>query len=309
MTLQQLEYIIALARHRQFAKAADACGVTQPTLSAMIQKLEEELGAKIFERRKQPVTPTPVGLIILERAEEILQRAQRLKEAVNEAQHSLKGTFSIGILPTIAPYLLPRFLPQLMQTYPDTDVRFIEMKTAEIKRALDQNEIDAGIVAELEDMDNFSAHTLFYEQFLAYIAESDPLAAKSSIKSADLKDEYLWLLDEGHCFRDQLVKFCQLKAASHSKKAYNLGSIETFMRLVEKGKGVTFIPELAMLQLDESRRPLVRPFAIPVPTRKIVLLTNKDFIRIALRDLIVEEVQKVVPRDMLTLHSTQKALF
>ena len=215
MTLQQLEYIIALARHRQFAKAADACGVTQPTLSAMIQKLEEELGAKIFERRKQPVTPTPVGLIILERAEEILQRAQRLKEAVNEAQHSLKGTFSIGILPTIAPYLLPRFLPQLMQTYPDTDVRFIEMKTAEIKRALDQNEIDAGIVAELEDMDRFSAHTLFYEQFLAYIAESDPLAAKSSIKSADLKDEYLWLLDEGHCFRDQLVKFCQLKAASH----------------------------------------------------------------------------------------------
>ena len=135
MTLQQLEYIIALARHRQFAKAADACGVTQPTLSAMIQKLEEELGAKIFERRKQPVTPTPVGLIILERAEEILQRAQRLKEAVNEAQHSLKGTFSIGILPTIAPYLLPRFLPQLMQTYPDTDVRFIEMMTAEIKRA------------------------------------------------------------------------------------------------------------------------------------------------------------------------------
>ena len=229
MTLQQLEYIIALARHRQFAKAADACGVTQPTLSAMIQKLEEELGAKIFERRKQPVAPTPVGLIILERAEEILMRAQRLKEAVNEAQHSLKSTFSIGILPTIAPYLLPRFLPQLMQTYPDTDVRFIEMKTAEIKRALDQNEIDAGIVAELEDMDNFSAHTLFYEQFLAYIAESDPLAAKSSIKSADLKDEYLWLLDEGHCFRDQLVKFCQLKAASHSKKAYNLGSIETFM--------------------------------------------------------------------------------
>ena len=158
-------------------------------------------------------------------------------------------------------------------------------------------------------MDRFNAHTLFYEQFLAYIAESDPLAAKSSIKSADLKDEYLWLLDEGHCFRDQLVKFCQLKAASHSKKAYNLGSIETFMRLVEKGKGVTFIPELAMLQLDESRRPLVRPFAIPVPTRKIVLLTNKDFIRTALRDLIIEEVRKVVPRDMLTLHSTQKALF
>ena len=308
MTLQQLEYVMAVFRFRHFAKAAEYCGVTQPTLSSMVQKLEDELGLKIFDRQSQPIAPTPTGRLVVEQAWKVLLRARKLKETVEEEKHSLLGTFTIGILPTIAPYLIPRFFPQLMNKYPDMDVRIVEMKTEDLKRALVRGDVDAGILAQLEGLDEFDSLPLFYEQFFAYVADGDPLFSKESIKTADLTGEYLWLLDEGHCFRDQLVKFCHLKAASAAKKAYTLGSIETFMRIVESGKGITFIPELAVHQLDETHKRLVRPFAIPAPTREIVMITGKNFIRKTLRSLLVEEIQASVPKDMLTLRQTQKKI-
>ena len=308
MTLQQLEYVMAVFRFRHFAKAAEYCGVTQPTLSSMVQKLEDELGLKIFDRKSQPIAPTPTGRLVVEQAWKVLLRARKLKETVEEEKHSLLGTFTIGILPTIAPYLIPRFFPQLMNKYPDMDVRIVEMKTEDLKRALVRGDVDAGILAQLEGLEEFDSMSLFYEQFFAYVADGDPLFSKESIKTADLTGEYLWLLDEGHCFRDQLVKFCHLKAASAAKKAYTLGSIETFMRIVESGKGITFIPELAVHQLDETHKRLVRPFAIPVPTRVIVMITGKNFIRKTLRSLLVEEIQASVPKDMLTLRQTQKKI-
>ena len=308
MTLQQLEYVMAVFRFRHFAKAAEYCGVTQPTLSSMVQKLEDELGLKIFDRKSQPIAPTPTGRLVVEQAWKVLLRARKLKETVEEEKHSLLGTFTIGILPTIAPYLIPRFFPQLMNKYPDMDVRIVEMKTEDLKRALVRGDVDAGILAQLEGLDEFDSLPLFYEQFFAYVADGDPLFSKESIKTADLTGEYLWLLDEGHCFRDQLVKFCHLKAASVAKKAYTLGSIETFMRIVESGKGITFIPELAVHQLDETHKRLVRPFAIPVPTREIVMITGKNFIRKTLRSLLVEEIQASIPKDMLALRQTQKKI-
>lgn len=305
MTLQQLEYVMAVYRFRHFAKAADSCNVTQPTLSSMIQKLEDELGVKIFDRKSQPIAPTPAGKLIVEQAWKVLQRARKLKETVEEEKNSLLGTFNIGILPTIAPYLIPRFFPQMMRKYPDMDVRVTEMKTEEIKRALVRGDIDAAIVAQLDDMENFDCIPLFYEQFMGYVSEQDPLFEKKNIKTSDLAGEYLWLLDEGHCFREQLFKFCNLKTATRSKMAYTLGSIETFMRIVENGKGVTFIPELAVEQLNESQRRLVRPFAIPAPTREIVMLTGKNFIRTTLRQLLVDEIQAAVPKEMLKLGKTR----
>ena len=146
MTLQQLEYILAVARHGHFGRAADACNVTQPTLSAMIGKLEEEIGAKLFDRNRQPICPTPVGEKIVLRAREVLSQAESIKDIVKEEQQSLGGTFRLGILPTIAPYLLPRFFPQLMKKYPALDIRVQEMKTHQIKSALLQGDIDAGIL-------------------------------------------------------------------------------------------------------------------------------------------------------------------
>ncbi len=308
MTLQQIEYMLAVYRYKHFAKAAEFCHVTQPTLSAMIQKLEEELGIRIFDRKQQPVGPTPIGKQILAQGREVLLSARKLKEIVEEAKHSLLGTFRIGILPTIAPYLIPRFFPQLMKKYPDMDVRITEMQTEDIKKALRHGDIDVGILALLDDMDAFDDTHLFYEQFFAYVSREDALYRHQVIRTTDLKGEYLWLLDEGHCFSDQLVKFCQLKGASQSKKAYSLGSIETFMRMVESGKGVTFIPELSILQLNESQKEMVRPFAIPIPTRDIVMLTAKDFIRKTLREMLVKEIQKAVPKDMLDLKQTQQRI-
>ena len=225
MTLQQLEYILALNQFRHFGKAAEHCGVTQPTLSALIQKLEEELDIRIFDRTRQSVSPTPAGRLILGQARQVLAEAARIKEMVAEERQTLTGTFTLGILPTIAPYLLPRFFPQLMKQHPQLDIRVTEMKTAAIKQALADEEIDAGIVAALNGMDDFAQTPLFYEQFYAYVAREDELFSRETIRTADLSSTQLWLLDEGHCFRDQLVRFCQLKSAQTSQMVYHLGSI------------------------------------------------------------------------------------
>lgn len=305
MTLQQLEYILAVNQFRHFAKAAEYCRVTQPTLSAMIQKLEEELDTRIFDRSQQPVCPTPVGIHIIEQAQNILVQANRIKNIIEEEKHSLTGTFKLGILPTVAPYLLPRFFPQLMKKYPNLDIRVVEMKTNDIKKALQTGEIDAGIVASLAGMEELQQTPLFYEQFFAYVSREDALFNNEVIRTSDLNGEQLWLLDEGHCFRDQLVRFCQMKSARASQLAYHLGSMETFMRMVESGKGVTFIPELAVLQLGDAQKELVRSFAIPCPTRQVVLLTNKNFIRHTLLEVLVKEIKLSVPKEMLSLKAIQ----
>ena len=177
MTLQQLEYILAVDRFRHFAKAAEHCRVTQPTLSAMIQKLEEELDTRIFDRSRQPVCPTPVGIHIIRQAQHILTQTGRIRHIIEEEKHSLTGVFKLGILPTIAPYLLPRFFPQLMKKYPQLDIRVVEMQTDVLKRALQTGEIDAGIVASLAGMEEFGQTSLFYEEFFAYVAREEPLFA------------------------------------------------------------------------------------------------------------------------------------
>lgn len=308
MTLQQLEYIVAVYRTRHFVKAAEACGVTQPTLSAMIQKLEAELDVKLFERSSQQVVPTPIGKVVVEQAWKVLNRARKLKDIVAEEKKSLTGTFRLGILPTIAPYLLPRFFPRLMRENSSLEIRVVEMKTADIRRSIDRGEIDAAVMVDTGDLDDYALTTLFYEQFLAYVSPSDQLSAKKSIKTSDLSNELLWLLDEGHCFRDQLVKYCQLKAAKTSQSAYSLGSIETFMRIVENGQGVTFIPELATMQLTPTQKELVRPFAIPIPTREVVMATSKVFVRQSLLDMIVGQIRKSVPEKMLKLNNTEQRI-
>lgn len=308
MTLQQLEYIVAVYRTRHFVKAAEACGVTQPTLSAMIQKLEAELDVKLFERSSQQVMPTAIGKVVVEQAWKVLNRARKLKDIVAEEKKSLTGTFRLGILPTIAPYLLPRFFPRLMRENSSLEIRVVEMKTADIRRAIDRGEIDAAVMVDTGDLDDYALTTLFYEQFLAYVSPSDQLSAKKSIKTSDLSNELLWLLDEGHCFRDQLVKYCQLKAAKTSQSAYSLGSIETFMRIVENGQGMTFIPELATMQLTPTQKELVRPFAIPIPTREVVMATSKAFVRKSLLDLIVGQIRNSVPEKMLKLNNTEQRI-
>ena len=308
MTLQQLEYILAVDQHRHFTKAAEQCYVTQPTLSAMIQKLEDELDVKIFDRTQQPICPTQVGALIIKQAREILVQVDKVKNIIEEEKHEIGGKFRLGILPTIAPYLLPRFFQQMIKKYPKLDVTVTEMKTPDIKRAVLSGEIDAGILAELPDMEMYNHTHLFYEQFFAYVSRNDNLFEKKTIKSSDLSGELLWLLDEGHCFRDQMVRFCSIKSARDSQLTYQLGSMETFMRMVESGKGMTFVPELAIEQMSDSQKELVRPFAIPTPARRIIMLTDKNYIRHTLVDTIQSEIQASVPKSMLTLKPTQVAI-
>lgn len=306
MTLQQLEYMVALSRLRHFGRAAEACGVTQSTLSSMVQKLEKELGLALFTRSAHGVSPTPSGEKLIAQARHILDEAGRMAAMAVEERGGVGGVFRLGILPTIAPYLLPRFFPSLCLRNKTLDLRVVEMKTDEMKRALERHEIDAGIMVAVEGLEGFDCHTLYYEQFLAYVARQDTLFSHQSIKTADLADEALWLLDEGHCFRDQLVKFCSLKSATAPRRTYTLGSIETFMRMVESGMGVTFIPELALEQLSAEQRGLVRPFAIPIPTREIILTTTTDFVRHTLRHLLVDSIRRCVPPQMLKLNNTEQ---
>lgn len=298
MTLQQLEYIVAVDKFRHFAKAAKYCKVTQPTLSAMVQKLEDELNVKIFDRDRQPISTTSTGKEIIKHAHKILSQADDIRRTILEEKHSVKGVFKLGILPTISPYLIPRFLPHFTEKYPQLDIKVIEMKVADIRDALQTHEIDAGIVADLEGMEKYCRETLYYERFFAYVANGSLLSKKNVIKTSDLSDSNLLLLDEGHCLHDQLRRFCNLKAAEKSRHIYHLGGLETFMRMVESGSGITFIPELATLQFDEKQMQLIRPFAIPVPTRQIVIITNHDFIRSTLLSAIINIIRASVPKEM-----------
>lgn len=305
MTLQQLEYIIAVDRYRHFTKAAEKCFVTQPTLSAMIQKLEEELDVKIFDRNRQPIAPTAIGAHIIQQAKEILVQVENVKNIIQEQKGEISGDFHIGILPTIAPYLLPRFFRDMVKKYPKLNITVSEMKTPEIKRALLTGEIDAGILAQLNDMEMYNQTHLYYEEFYAYVAQKNILFEKKTIKSSDLKGEMLWLLDEGHCFRDQVVRFCNINANRSVNLTYRLGTTETFMRMVERGDGVTFVPELALEQMSDMQKMLVRSFAIPTPARQIIVLTDKKFIRHSLVDALCAEIQNSIPASMHKLKPTQ----
>ena len=180
-----------------------------------------------------------------------------------------------------------------------------EMKTQDIRQALRDGEIDAAILASILDEPSLSEEILFYEQFFGYVSRKEPLFKHEVIRTSDITGERLWLLDEGHCFRDQLMRFCQMEAVKLNQMAYRLGSMETFMRMVESGKGITFIPELATFQLSAEQKELVRPFAIPRPTRPVVLTTNKDFIRTSLLTVLKDEIRAAVPKEMLSLQAVQ----
>ena len=306
MTIQQLEYILAVDQCRHFAKAAEFCRVTQPTLSMMIQKLEDELSIKLFDRSVQPVKPTAAGVKVIAQARFVLHQAALIKDIVKEEEQSLKGAFRLAVLPTIAPYLLPRFLQHLAEQHKELDIRIQEMQTAPTLAALQNGEIDAAIIANEPLESNLEGTLLFYEEFFCYVSKKEAVYRKNLIRTADISDERLWLLDEGHCFRDQLMRFCQREQVKLHQAAYHLGSLETFMHMVESGYGMTFIPELATLQLCPEQKDLVRTFAIPRPTREIYFVTRKDFVRFALSKLLIEHIRESVPKEMLHLKAGQK---
>lgn len=305
MNLQQLEYIVSLGQHRHFGKAAEHCSITQPTLSTMLQKLEDELGVKIFDRSRQAIQPTPVGHKILAQAAVILRQVEIMREIITNESNALSGHLTIGVLPTIAPYLLPRLIPILERKLSKLSITFVELITSACLEHLRSDEIDVALIASLSEAEDLTDAPLYYEEFIAYISEREPLYEQQVLRSSEVDPTHLWLLDEGHCFRNQLLKFCALRGNKPRRLDYNRGSLETFMHMVERGSGITFIPELCMLSLDQSRRRFARPFTIPRPARQINLCTRADFVRTKLKEVLMECILEAVPEEMHQLRVGQ----
>jgi LysR family hydrogen peroxide-inducible transcriptional activator len=297
MNLQQLEYIVAVEKHRHFAKAADASFVTQPTLSMMIQKLEDELGVKIFDRKKQPVEPTKEGEEIILRAKQVLAEVGYLKEFTAELQGEITGELHLGIIPTLAPYLLPLFLKPFSQKYPHLKIYIKEMVTNDIIAKLKTGDLDMGILATPVHEPQLSEHPLFYEEFFAYASKSEKLGKKKYLAPKEINIEHLWLLEEGHCLRNQVFNLCELKKQEDATDNlhYEAGSIETLINLVDKYEGVTIIPHFATLNLNASQQENVREFAEPKPVREISIVVTKSYPRKKMLQNLKAEIISVIP--------------
>lgn len=302
MNIQQLEYIIAVDNHRHFAKAAESSFVTQPTLSMMIQKLEDELGVKIFDRSQLPVQPTPIGIQIINQARVIVSQVKQIKEIIQEEKGIVQGVFRLGIIPTIAPYLLP----SLMQTHDENgyDIELVieEITTTQIIDGLLNGSIDGAILATPLKNDKIKEHPVYYEKFYAYVSPRETsLYAKKELDEEDININRLWLLEEEHCFRGQILKICNLRKrkSSHSLFRYEAGSIGTLINIVDSNSGLTIIPEMAIEGLTEKQKKNVRPFKNITPVREISLVTRKEFLRERVVSIIIEEMKKAVPTSVL----------
>jgi LysR family hydrogen peroxide-inducible transcriptional activator len=298
MNLQQLEYIIAVDTHRHFAKAAEACYITQATLSMMIKKLEQELHITLFDRSKQPVVPTEAGIAIIEQARIVLKEAAQIKQLAESQKSGLQGKLRIGIIPTLAPYLLPLFLSSFLEQYPAIQLKVIEQTTDQLLHLLATDKLDVGIMAiPLSDI-SFKQTHLFYEQFKVFVSAPDKNLQKKYLLPEDIDINKLWLLEEGHCLRSQMLYLCELQksqARAHHLD-YEAGSIESLLKITELNKGVTIIPELATLDFDTTRTKKLRAFKPPVPVRQIGLVTYRHFIKKRLLDVLEEAIIKSVKR-------------
>ncbi|HUW06927.1 MAG TPA: LysR substrate-binding domain-containing protein [Williamwhitmania sp.] len=302
MNIQQLEYIIAIDTHRHFAKAAEACFVTQPTMSMMVQKLEEELEVKIFDRSKQPVVPTQVGILIIAQARRALVEIKELKEIANGEKGLVSGSLKIGIIPTLAPYLLPLFLDNFRKHFPQVRVKITEMVTETIVEDLKSGKLDAGLLVTPLLDSKIKEYPLFYEKFFAYVSSEESAFDKSYILPTDIDPNHLWLLEEGHCFRSQIMRLCELKRNSDTgiNLEYEAGSIETLMRIIESSGGITIIPELATKNLTVDQIEHVRPFESPIPMREVSLVSHREFVKQRLLDALKKEIILVIPEELKT---------
>lgn len=299
MTLVQLEYIVAVDTYRSFVGAAEKCFVTQPTLSMQVQKLEEMLNVKLFDRSKQPVVPTEIGTQIIEQARLVLQESQKIKEIINNQQQEVTGELKVGIIPTVAPYLLPRVISAMMAKYPDLKLLIWEYTTEDIIHHLKTGVLDCGILATPLGDNAIEELPLYYENFVTYISKNSKLYKKKTIDSDDLEDENIWLLNEGHCMRSQVLNICRSTSQNRLQGlTYNTGSVETLIRMVDMNNGATLLPELALEELNSRQLSKVRHFKSPEPVREISLATHKNFIKKRMLSALKEEILAIIPKTM-----------
>lgn len=302
MTLTQLSYIVAVDRYRHFATAAEKSYVTQPTLSMQIHKLEDELGITIFDRSKSPVVPTEIGKKIIKEAKEVLKQSRHIEDIASISEDGLRGTFRVGIIPTIAPNLLPLFLRSFTEKYADVKLIIEEVVTDKLLELLDEDLLDVGIIATPADQGNIFEEDLYYEPFIGYISQTHPLAKKEKISVNDLDITNLWLLNEGHCFRDQTVKLCKKQrreTLDHSQIEFESGNLETLKQLVEQNFGMTLLPYLAKNQLPQRCiKAHLRYFEDPIPRRKVRIVYGREYLKKNIISAFKEEILQAIPSEL-----------
>jgi LysR family hydrogen peroxide-inducible transcriptional activator len=305
MTLVQLEYIVAVDTYRNFVTAAEKCFVTQPTLSMQIQKLEDTLGVKIFDRSRQPVVPTEIGQQVIAQARLVLNESKQLTEIIKVFNNELSGELKIGVIPTVAPYLLPQIIPSFTNKYPKVQLLIWEYTTEQIIQQLKMGLLDCGILATPLDESSLNEIPLFYEEFLVYLSASSGLLQNSIIDSKDIDYNELWLLNEGHCMRNQVLNICQRKRTGESYRQfeYNTGSVETLKRMVDLNSGLTILPQLSLVDLSKEQLNRVRRFAAPAPVREISMVTHRSYIKRGVMKALEHEIRESVPSAMLEKES------
>lgn len=297
MTITQLEYIVAVDTHRHFATAAAQCFITQPTLSMQIQKLEDRLGSKIFDRSKQPVIPTEIGAEIIHQSRIILNEVKKIDQLISDKKGIVQGELKIGIIPTLAPYLLPLFLHSFLKKYPAVTIKVKEMTTDIIVEKLKAGRIDAGLLVTPLLENSITEYPLFYEELVAYVSKKNAAYKKNYVLADDIDLKELWLLEEGHCFRSQIINLCELKKQTkeQSNFEYEAGSVETLRKMVELNNGVTILPELATLDFTGRQQSMIRHFKNPAPVREVSLVTHRDFLKKKLIDALKEVILSTLP--------------
>lgn len=302
MTLQQLEYIVALDEERHFQRAAERCHVTQPTLSMQVQKLEDTLGLLIFDRKAHPLQPTPVGVEVIQRARRVLAEARELQASVRALSSWQVGEYRLGIIPTLASSLLPRFLGKFLETHPGLRLTVEELQTSALVERLKANQLDAALLAGPLGEGELTEVPLLYEPFWVFAAFDHPLAECPIVTPERLDPQGLWLLNQGHCLRAQMLNLCQLRAeANHGRFAFESGSIETLKTMVRKQGGYTLVPALS-LDAQAEDTAVYRPFSVPTPARSIVLAAHHSYARKGFLKALGQAVAESVPVEM---HSSE----
>lgn len=311
MTITQLEYAVAVATYRSFVAAAEKCFVTQPTLSMQIQKLEEELGIKLFDRNNRPNTVTAIGAPIIEQAKIILSECEKVFELVKSTQGIVAGVFKLAVIPSVAPYLMPGLIERYAADYPDVKLKVKEMETAQIITALRNNEIDAAIVSTPLEENGIQEYPLFYEPFVGYFPEGAEALKKRLILPEDIDMQKLLLLNEGHCMRNQVLDLCSehlQELQSQKNFQYDSSNVDTLRKMVDRGKGITVLPELAVSDFTEDQQDRVRYFEEPEPVREVSLVTNSQFVKVSLLQSMMDEILSLVPEKMRAQTKKRKIL-
>lgn len=295
MTITQFQYVLAVAKYRNFTTAAENSFVTQPTLSMQVQKLEEELGVQIFDRSKKPLQLTEIGEQVVRQAQIIVNESDRMSDIVAQQKGFVGGEFKVGIIPTVSPTLLPMFLANFINKYPKVCLKIEEQTTENILKKIDNGEYDAGILATPLHKSYIVEQPLYYEPFVAYIPVNHRLEHSKTIYSEDLDINDILMLEDGHCFKESVLNICnQDIVESKSKFQLKSGSFETLIRLANEGLGMTLLPYLHTLELKENEKKCLHYFAEPYPAREISLVHHKNELKMQLVKALHDTIAGVI---------------